>query len=258
MTSSDSLRSSRTHLQCMTSSFAEETHILTYASTRAKKKPSHDFLGAVALAAHLLRFESLHAWAKDELLIYWSSHIKAVRRKPKTHPEEAVDALRLSLDAGIPGIRKRAFYELLRLPDFGQRVGGDSSLRREDCDALVRARHQYTLAWMNVLLKPPQRSAECKQREQKKGQSKCAARNDSCLFPLWLSIVESKNLREYYVDPITGSKTLQDLSDQEQGVCIECELHWESVWEREGQRLWNELDGMLGLPEAAVEGLNDP
>ena len=148
-------------------------------STR-KQKLSAETLYEIARAAYELSFDNTHEWAAQELMLYWPSELDKIPSKSPSEdtPGHAMDALKVSTDADIPNIRKAAFYELLRLPDYGQ---GDQdaseTLRHADYNILTRARHHCAEVWMDVLLTPPRRSNKCAEQEKESGDARTKLRS---------------------------------------------------------------------------------
>ncbi|KZV65392.1 hypothetical protein PENSPDRAFT_756508 [Peniophora sp. CONT] len=220
--------------------------------TRNKQQVTLNLLGAVARAAHILKFEGTHAWAAEELGNFWPTDLSRISPQAENCADDAIAALQLSTDSDIPGIRKSAFYELLRLPEFGQDEENVSPLRHADYKTLTHARQYCMTIWMQVMTQPPSRSGGCKKDDQGASgkKSTCAARSRSLRYPKWFSIIEKEDLRKYWVDPIAGYDALLalDLPDEDKGgFCIDCTLYWEEKWDEKKEQFWTKLDEVLGL-----------
>lgn len=204
-------------------------------------------------------FWSTHLWATQELLQYWSSDLDDIHDKPGGYPDDAIAALQASTEAEVPEIRKGAFYELLRVPNFGQRdeAVGAPRVEHSDYNILTRARQHCAQAWLDVLLDPPRRSDICVELEKKSGKAVCASRNATQRSAKWNAIVLKENLRYHIVDPVAGFRALQSISipmDEKNGFCLDCRQSWRNAWRAKLRQLWNELDEVLGLvPAKEVE-----
>ncbi|KZV65394.1 hypothetical protein PENSPDRAFT_756510 [Peniophora sp. CONT] len=225
----------------------ENPHIIT----RLKNRPTFDVLSAVARAAHILEFAHTLQWTKDELDWYWTSDLSEVEDVPEECIEDAMAALQLSRDADIPEIRKAAFYELLRLPNFGQNDEDTPLvLCHADYNLLTRARQHCAQVWMDVLLIPPPRSDLCVEQENKRGKTRCGARSESMLKSGWLTFVGDEDLRKYSIDPVAGFRALRKFNipkEDKGGFCAECRRSWRDMWKKKVIQFWEGLDKALDL-----------
>ncbi|KZV72672.1 hypothetical protein PENSPDRAFT_683575 [Peniophora sp. CONT] len=197
-----------------------------------------DELAAIARAAKVLGFESMHAWAAEEIFYHWPDSIHLLEPTP-CWPALAKEALQLSRDANIASIRKRALYELMRAPRFGHEDGDARPLIAADHNILVHAREKCTKVWMEVLLVPPPRGQRCR--------SSCPSRSDAMARQAWSAVVEKVSLRDYLHDPIRGYEVLHKMDFEDKGgLCGPCYTSWQTTWGEKRRELWDEqLDRWL-------------
>ncbi|KZV65395.1 hypothetical protein PENSPDRAFT_756511 [Peniophora sp. CONT] len=228
-----------------------------YTHTRNMESPPLDKLNAIARAAHVLRFENTHAWAKDELLEYWPSGLDEITSQATDYSYDAMTALQVSVDADVPGIRKGAFYELLRLANFGQRDEDVPLLCHNDYNILTRARQYCAQTWLDIILTVPRRVNSCAEEEKKTGDVVCAARNSNSRTAKWHATVVSEDLRKYLIDPVAGFRALQTIDlpmEEKSGFCFDCRQAWKKGWQLKMRQFWDGLDEVLGLvPEKEAE-----
>jgi hypothetical protein len=123
------------------------------------------FLAGVLCAARALSFDAQRKWAEHMFERMWPP-------TPDTLTADAVPhaAVALARNCGLRGVQKRASYELLRIPMFGQGItgaarakagtGADADVRlgelsRTELLRLLHAREQLGLAWSEVAGKAP-------------------------------------------------------------------------------------------------------
>lgn len=230
---------------------------LTKSSSRAAESPSLDFVSSVVLAAHLLKFDVIHAWAAEELHGYWPSKLDNISTEPDDWilcVEYASAALQLSRDANVSRIYKGAFYELLRRENFGQ--DGVPLLGSADYDLLTRARQLCASIWMETISKPLPRSKKCQDDEKESGErSTCVARRKEMLYYKWACIVESTKARDRWIDPVAGFRVLEHgmerPHDGQRRLCAACFDSWSGIWKKKRIEFWDKLDEVLGLAAAA-------
>ncbi|KZV65398.1 hypothetical protein PENSPDRAFT_131254 [Peniophora sp. CONT] len=171
-----------------------------------RNEPDFALSAAIARAAKLLGFDQALSWAVEQLEKMWSNKITDVESGPL---EPAQEALELSRIVDIPSIRKRAFYELMRMPSFGQSEA-ISSLSVADYKVLTYAREKMAQHWSDVINKSPTGRAEC----CIKNPSKCSIKKDNAMTRnyRWWAVVHRENLLQHHLlDPLGGYLRLKIL-----------------------------------------------
>ncbi|KZV65393.1 hypothetical protein PENSPDRAFT_756509 [Peniophora sp. CONT] len=226
----------------------------SFRTFRDRSLGNNDY-GAIARAAHALKFTDTHAWAADELHQIWPSDFASVAVAPEGYIKCAATALQIAKDANVPQICKGAFYELLRTKDFGQ-DDEDPLLSIATYNTLTRARQFCAAFWMTVLLKPPPQSTDCQAHEKNKGgESSCAARGIAYSYPMWTATVEKERLHDHWIDPVAGFDALRLLeleNEDKNGICDACFSSWKDAWTKKAKEFWDELDEPLGLTPTPV------
>lgn len=167
-------------------------------------------------------------------------------------------------------VLKPAYYELLRLGDFGLHStptddddddksttpGTEESdpevmqstattLGMEDLGRLIRARLELTREWQEHVLNT--RSA-CNTTLE--GDVKCEDRLDE----KWAEhVIESGIFQEYQYDPLAGfSRLIAESKKWEVGKvwCGACAEQYRADWSKAKRAVWRRLDSWLGLPTA--------
>ncbi|KAI0049922.1 hypothetical protein FA95DRAFT_1556238 [Auriscalpium vulgare] len=137
--------------------------------------PRFPVLASILRASTALSFDNLRKWALRHFEGMWPRELAAVGEDSIPY---AAATLALARACDVPGVRKRAYYELLRTPGFGQRVEGDDAgdddddvqlvgedgnvvgaeqvpLSHADFVRLLRAREALNLAWIHAAASAP-------------------------------------------------------------------------------------------------------
>jgi hypothetical protein len=132
-------------------------------------------LAGILRAARALSFEAQRVWAERIFERMWPATLDTLTTEPIPH---AAVALALARTCGLRGVQKRASYELLRMPTFGQAIVADPAahvevdedshadadtnadmgldeLPRADMLRLLHAREQLVLAWAEIAGEAP-------------------------------------------------------------------------------------------------------
>jgi hypothetical protein len=223
-------------------------------------------LAGVLRAARALSFGAQHKWADRILERTWPATLDALTAEPTPH---AAEAFAFARACGLPGVQKRASYELLRMPTFGQTVVADAAgtreLPRADMLRLLHAREQLCLAWAEVAGKAPTDFAcprsggsSSTQMQQVKperagaaaagGGSSCASANVDRVHARWAELVHASGLYvQRMADPLMGLLDLVGISWKDEGFCKRCVAARRQAWEQLRMKLWDDLDVWLEL-----------
>ena len=238
-------------------------------------------LAGVLRAARALSFDTQRKWAERMLGRTWTSTLDALTANPMPH---AAEALAFARSYGLMGVRKRASYELLRVPTFGQtttaaavavaegtKMGGGADaageLPRVDLVRFLHAREQLGLVWAEVAGKAPTdfacpRSTQTQMQQSERGGSNgsgsggggCASANVDRVHARWAELVHSSGLYvQRMVDPLMGLQDLVEISWKDEGFCKKCVSARRNAWEELRRQLWDGLDGWLELNVEVVD-----
>jgi hypothetical protein len=230
-------------------------------------------LAGVLRAARALSFDAQRKWAERMLERTWPATLDALTTDPMPH---AVEAFAFARACGLRGVQKRASYELLRMPTFGQAIVADananagfSELPRADMLRLLHAREQLGLAWAEVAGKAPTdfacpRSTQTQTQQVKQperaggvgggGGNSCASANVDRLHARWAELVHSSGLYvQWIVDPLRGLHDLEEISWKDEGFCKKCVAARRNAWGQLRTKLWGDLDVWLELDVQKVD-----
>ena len=210
----------------------------------------------------------------------WPSDLASLSQPTVDQQAYAKEALELARVCGLPGVRKRAYYELVCTHGFGQvatddnvecvddaalelQSGSKSALSHADIYRLVATRERLQRAWVNLARAPPAPSVvpcplgqipqQNLEPTQKALLEKCvAARNNSHQW--WMEqVVQAPLFQDGLLDPLSGLQGLMDIEWQEHGLCVGCVGARKEFWEAEMGKIWGKLDLWLGLASPAED-----
>jgi hypothetical protein len=230
----------------------------------ADETPPMPFLAGVLRAARALSFDAQCKWAERMFERMWPPTLDTLTADAVPH---AAVALALARNCGLRGVQKRASYELLRIPTFGQSITGaaranagtgadadadtdadaDADVRlgelsRTELLRLLHAREQLSLAWAEVAGKAPT-DVPCPRNTQT-----CASANVDQVHVRWAELVHTTGLyAQRMVDPLMGLQDLVEISWKDEGFCKKCVLARRNVWDELRRKLWDDLDVWLEL-----------
>lgn len=233
--------------------------------------PPFPVLASIIRAATHLSFIKLRTWAVRVLERMWPDKLDELYADTIPH---AAATVALARQCDIPRVYKRAYYELLRAPEFGQGALEDGDKADEnnpdqlslvDYRRLVKAREGLTIAWVAAAAKVPdlgcRHSPKTKvPRDSGAGSSAataaapppgpaCLSTNLSNADTEWVDAVHESGVFEQYLhDPILGMVELMDLDWAASGWCAECTVAWYAAWKKQKEKLWQNLDLWLKLP----------
>lgn len=229
-------------------------------------------LAGVLRAARALSFDAQRKWAERIFDRMWPATLDTLTADPIPH---AAVALALARTCGLRSVQKRASYELIRMPTFGQTVItasvaigkrrdvdtglGMDELPRADLLRLLHAREQLCLAWAEVAGKAPTefacpRGTQMQMPPERSGGSSssnggvCASANVDRVHARWAELIHTSGLyAQRMVDPLTGLQELVGISWKDEGFCKKCVAARKNAWDVLRGRLWDDLDVWLEL-----------
>ncbi|KZT63344.1 hypothetical protein DAEQUDRAFT_680554 [Daedalea quercina L-15889] len=243
--------------------------------TFAFKKPSFLELASLLRASYTLECPPYLEYATRVLREMWPDQLSQLDPEPSEEQRNfAKETLQLSRECGIPEVRKRAYYELLRTPGFGQVFVSDSDsdefiddedllqdsqspLRYVDIVRLVRTREQLQRAWIEIARASPAPSVvpcalekipdEKLNPAQGPARNGCRAARDKSAGWWTEQVVCAPLFEQGLLDPLTALQDLVDVAWDELGFCGHCVGERRQLWEDQGEKLWGRLDRWLGL-----------
>jgi len=241
-------------------------------------------LAGVLRAARALSFDLQRKWAERFFGRMWPATLDSLTIDPIPH---AAVALALARTCGLRGVQKRASYELLRMPTFGQNIVaamaapvraeedprayasadvGLDKLHRADLLRLLHAREQLGLAWAEAAGKAPtdfvcSRGAQTQVVSEQGGSSStnissegrrgCASANVDFVHARWAEHVHTTGLYvQRMVDPLMGLQDLMEIPWRDEGFCRKCVAARTNMWDELRRKLWDDLDVWLELTAA--------
>ncbi|KAJ7168870.1 hypothetical protein C8R46DRAFT_1092724 [Mycena filopes] len=209
--------------------------------------PTFPTAAAIFRAATTFKFHKFVAFTRTYLL---ETFPDALERLDVSVSPHAAAAVALGRKWNIPGILRRAFYELLRAPPAALGDVDDSPettpptlvLEPADLALLADAQKRLTAAWMTVFLRPSE-AEPCPAR------TPCAAtkRNGG-----WTSIAgKGKVLQRFLFDPICGLEALREVKwDEAHGFCGRCAGARAASFVAKREQIWEDMNVWLRIPVA--------
>ncbi|KAJ7226822.1 hypothetical protein GGX14DRAFT_347395 [Mycena pura] len=210
-------------------------------------------VSAIFRAATVLKFTRFRDWAQRSFQDMWPPSLSALSIAVVPHATEAVI---LGRSWGLPSILKRALYELLRTPGFGQnkeyevqsRPKASTSARLQPADimCLVRARECLDVVWyaatsFDVFSQPRGHAREWERR--------CT----SVKYETYKRLVHDTGLFvTYRFDVLCGLETLAQIdwdneSAPDEEVCPLCASRMRERWHMDREQAWETLDVLFRL-----------
>ena len=210
-------------------------------------------LAGVLRAARALSFDAQRKWAERVFERMWPATLDAVSDKVIPH---ASVALALARTYGIHSARKRASYELLRMPALGQSMapvedgaGADADLSilpHADLLRLLHAREQLGLLWAEAAGKAPTEFPCLRGTESDRGP--CAVMSGDRVHSRWAELVHASGVfAQRMIDPLMGLQDLVDIPWRDEGFCKKCVAARVNEWAELKRKLWDDLDVWLEL-----------
>lgn len=215
-------------------------------------------LAGVLRAARALSFDAQRKWAERIFERMWPATLDAVTDNVIPH---ASAALALAHTYGIHSVRKRASYELLRMPALGQSIAAASAsvedgatgtdadldvLPHADLLRLLHAREQLCLVWAEVAGKAPTEFVCLRGTESDRGP--CAVTSGDRVHSRWAELVHTSGVfAQKMIDPLMGLQDLIDMPWKDEGFCRKCVAARANEWAELRRKLWDGLDVWLEL-----------
>lgn len=219
---------------------------LSTCSEFVHQTPTFSDLASLLRACRTLSSPRLLAFTERELARIWSSDCSLVT---PTKLDNAVEALVLGSTWGLPGILKRAYYDVLRMADPVTHVhalreaddgGGRASLTDKDIARLVRARWELREKWLIVcILRPALIEGPCPSPHADASCTKARQVSNT----EWHRYLSNANVD----DPICGCDSLVESNWLEIGFCDACVKKIQKYWKDMKAEIWESLDGWLGI-----------
>lgn len=225
-------------------------------------------LAGVLRPARALSFDAQRKWAERIFERMWPATLDTLTTDAIPH---AAVALALARACGLRSVQKRASYELLRMPTFGQTIvaahaapeeaeknsdadaTGLGELPRADLLRLLHAREQLSLVWAEVAGKAPTdyvcpRGSSHTQPESSSDGRRCSSGNAEHVHARWAELVHTTGLYvQRMVDPLMGVQDLVEIPWKDEGFCRRCVAARTNAWDELRRKLWDDLDVWLEL-----------
>lgn len=177
----------------------------------------------------------------------WSNDVQHLTAEKIPYATQTVI---LAQDYNLQNIMKRALYELVRSPGFGQDDDTNfdptatESLPIETYRMLVKAREELSSMWLSAAINPVPITPH-----------HCTSKLNRQIMVTSL-VYDSGLLRDYIHDPICGFQALIDLKRGDVGgYCEDCADKRRKGWLRAKCIVWDMLGVWLELDEPFVPGL---
>lgn len=198
-------------------------------------------MASVLRSSTALGFPSFREAAYYVLEELWPSKLSAYCRDDTN--EYAADTIILAKQYDVPGVLKRAYYELLRSAQFEQ-YDGETLLSAEELRLLLKTRKHLCDTWA-CLTSFPYIWDVC-QTSRKVDKLACPA--PSRRKTSWYKLVHESGLAwNWVLDPIGGLDALQNADWKTEKMCDECLEKIKSEWAEQKENVWNQLDEWLEL-----------
>ncbi|KAF8845496.1 hypothetical protein BDN67DRAFT_462325 [Paxillus ammoniavirescens] len=233
--------------------------------------PSFHQVAAILRAASLLKMDGYRAFAINRLESWWPTDVRLISRNPRRH---AAEAFILCRQCDVLQLLKPVFYDLVR--DQHRRIEGTAvkeskeemgvtidhpesscvdlgldALSREDERLVFRARELFLIAWFNTGLRTPSRTCDS---DRGTGLKKCPTPRQK--DTAWNASVHKSGLFEEFMhDPIMGLEALGALKwgSEDKSWCGLCVEQVQQKWTETTEKLWNQLDELLGVDGVKAE-----
>ena len=217
-------------------------------------------LAGVLRAARALSFDAQCKWAERIFERMWPATLDTLTTDAIPH---AAVALALARTCGLRGVQKRASYELLRMPTFGQTIFAAPAAEedsRADLLRLLHAREQLGLAWAEAAGTAPT-DYVCPRGAERAGgggggssssssSSSCASANVDHVHARWAELVHTTGLYvQRMIDPLMGLQDLVEIAWRDEGFCRKCAAARTNAWEELRRKLWDDLEVWLELTD---------
>ncbi|KAI0943729.1 hypothetical protein AcW1_002820 [Taiwanofungus camphoratus] len=228
--------------------------------------PPFPVLASILRAAHTLSFPAILTYATHILRQMWPDDLAQLSSVRK---DFATETVALARQCNVPSLLKRAYYELLRTPIFGQRANGDGwtsededekpgqRLPAPDLLCLVAARELLLREWIQTTRAPPSPSVVPCPLDQilpSAMNPELAPALESCRraraqsIAQWTAHVTQADVFEAGMyDPLCGLDSLAEIDWAGMGYCVGCVSVRQELWMDKKERLWKKLNVWLQL-----------
>lgn len=179
------------------------------------------------------------------------------------HTKHASETIILARESEMPELLKRAFYELLRTARLGQDEDADledpevakKQISRQDLARLIRTREELTARWIWSADRPPEVPCPLADADPPTEEHTKCKQARASNFVNWQDTVKKTLLfEECLYDPLHGLQRLAGADWAAMGYCSGCVNAWKVSWAAQREKLWQQLDVWLGLPDDNDEG----
>ncbi|PIL30058.1 hypothetical protein GSI_07635 [Ganoderma sinense ZZ0214-1] len=226
----------------------------------ATSPPSQQVAIALLFAAHILSCGYVLDLAKKRLCDIWDGRTPPTTDRSDGEdrsPDSAIRAIKLGRRYGIPGVLKRAFYELLSSWIFGREsesvtfflsVIGELTIAEDDIHRLLAARLKLGRLWRKFVVDPPS-GAWCVSQDGACSARRCchAGESKDVRAGEWRNVVCEQGLLEV-VDPLRYDLTKDwRIIREAETWCQGCLESKRQAWEEMRVEWWNEMDAWFDL-----------
>ncbi|OBZ65021.1 hypothetical protein A0H81_14972 [Grifola frondosa] len=224
--------------------------------------PPFPVLASLLRASRILGFSNVLAFSVHLLRAMWPADLERLSSTPTPH---ATETTVLARQCDVPEVLKRALYELLRTPGFGQDVslylegeeGGSARLSPSDILRLVTARDALQREWITLTRDPPHPSAlpcqlqkipaDALDPERVPAREQCAAAWSAGVKSWTADVLQGDIFKSGFTDVFEGLEKLIEMDWKGMGFCVGCVVARREAWREVKAELWKKLDGWLGL-----------
>ncbi|KAF6748880.1 hypothetical protein DFP72DRAFT_915677 [Ephemerocybe angulata] len=226
--------------------------------------PSPTNLAEILRVSHTLRFRSIEDGAKRIYCDIWSDeHHRLPRSQRSIDTGNAIEALTIGRLSGLPGVVKRAMYELLKDEALGQAQDGDDvsgegerfnpSLSSMDVLLLVSARSKLQRRWIKETSQYPPALLPCTHDAPSHGSHQdiwkiCIAKEPSAAREAHRKLVLESGCQEQWInDVMCGFEALSDLPWAANGLCDVCVKKLGEDWSNVRTSVWSECEAWFRI-----------
>ncbi|KIY46696.1 hypothetical protein FISHEDRAFT_24062, partial [Fistulina hepatica ATCC 64428] len=188
--------------------------------------PPFSIVAAVLRAASTLSFDKYAAFAEKATTRMWPAALEELTPERIPHAAETVFLLRAHPITDCHAVLKRALYELVRAPNFGQGIDG-LSIGMHDFMRIVMAHGQLSQLWRENAVAASNMFV-CPQAAGDEGGGteaavSCVTRDPAKYAEVHTRLVHQSGVyEEYNSDVLCGLQALVDASWKAEGFCDAC------------------------------------
>ncbi|KAF7337225.1 hypothetical protein MSAN_02274900 [Mycena sanguinolenta] len=198
------------------------------------RPPSFHRVASILRVATLLDFADFRDWAVVLMEEKWSPVLAKLSTETIPH---ATETILLARSFDVRTILKRALYELIRLPGYGQ-ADRDGGVSNQDYRALVKAREHLTTAWWQTMMPYSPDFILCRA-----AQTRCTTMDPLQSAQAYKKLVQEPGVVDDYLhDPLCGLQVLIEADWAGEGYCGACVKRRREMWANKREKLWENLD----------------